>query len=51
MTASGAPVDDVVEHGPFTPLQKSVVTFCFVLNMLDGMDVVAISFADRKSVV
>jgi AAHS family 4-hydroxybenzoate transporter-like MFS transporter len=35
----------LIDHGPMTGLQLRAVTFCFFLNMLDGIDILAISFA------
>jgi len=35
----------LIDHGPMTGVQLRAVTFCFFLNMLDGIDILAISFA------
>lgn len=35
----------IVDHGPLTSVQKRVIAICFSLNLLDGMDVLAISLA------
>lgn len=51
-TTSGVRYDDciarirsTINDRPMTPTQVLVVTLCFVLNMLDGMDVVLMSYA------
>jgi MFS transporter, AAHS family, 4-hydroxybenzoate transporter len=35
----------LIDHGPMTGLQLRAVSFCFLLNALDGIDILAISFA------
>ncbi len=35
----------LVDNNPMTPLQIMVVLICFMLNMIDGMDVVMMSYA------
>jgi MFS transporter, AAHS family, 4-hydroxybenzoate transporter len=35
----------LIDHGPMTGLQLRAVSLCFVLNALDGIDILAISFA------
>ena len=37
-------VKELIDNGPVTCLQITVITVCFALNMLDGFDVLAISF-------
>ncbi len=39
------PIRKLIDESPLTPLQIGVIGVCFFLNMLDGMDVLAISFA------
>lgn len=36
---------ELIDKAPVTGIQVSVVAVCFVLNMLDGIDVLAVSFA------
>jgi benzoate transport len=38
-------IREIIDHGPMTGLQLRAVSFCFFLNMLDGVDVLSISFA------
>lgn len=38
-------IQQVIDHAPITKLHIRVLAICFVLNMLDGMDVLIISFA------
>lgn len=38
-------VREIIDKAPVTRLQIAVVAVCFVLNMLDGIDVLAVSFA------
>jgi AAHS family 4-hydroxybenzoate transporter-like MFS transporter len=38
-------VREMIDKAPVTSLQIAVVAVCFVLNMLDGIDVLAVSFA------
>jgi benzoate transport len=35
----------LIDHGPMSGAQMSAVSLCFWLNMLDGVDILAISFA------
>jgi len=35
----------VIDHGPLSSLQIRVIALCCLINMLDGLDVLAISFA------
>lgn len=37
-------IREIIDNGPITRLQYVVVLLCFTLNMLDGFDVLAISF-------
>ena len=37
-------VNELIDKGPMMPLQFIVIAACFVLNILDGFDVLAISF-------
>jgi MFS transporter, AAHS family, 4-hydroxybenzoate transporter len=37
-------IREIIDNGPITRLQYTVVLLCFTLNMLDGFDVLAISF-------
>ena len=39
------PVRALLDDSPFTRQQMLVIGICFVLNMLDGMDVLAIAYA------
>lgn len=39
------PVKDLLADKPMSPLQFATVLVCFVMNMLDGMDVLVISYA------
>ncbi|WP_018619974.1 MFS transporter [Spirosoma luteum] len=39
-----APLTSPVESTRLTPLQYAVVSICFLMNMLDGMDVMVISY-------
>jgi AAHS family 4-hydroxybenzoate transporter-like MFS transporter len=39
------PIRELIDESPLTGLQITVLAVCFFLNMLDGMDVLAISFA------
>lgn len=34
-----------IDEGRITPLQYAIIALCFLLNMLDGMDVLVIAFA------
>ncbi len=38
-------VREVIDKGEITAVQISVLAICFMLNMLDGIDVLAVSFA------
>lgn len=38
-------VREIIDKAPVTGIQIAVVAVCFVLNMLDGIDVLAVSFA------
>ena len=38
-------IREIIDHRPMTGLQLRAVSFCFFLNMLDGVDVLSISFA------
>ncbi|MEX2525391.1 MAG: MFS transporter [Gammaproteobacteria bacterium] len=38
-------VREVIDRGELTAVQISVLAICFMLNMLDGIDVLAVSFA------
>lgn len=40
-----ADIASAIEHQPMTPFQTVAVGICMVLNMIDGFDVLAISFA------
>jgi AAHS family 4-hydroxybenzoate transporter-like MFS transporter len=46
-TLGDSPVDirHLIDHGPMTGLQLRAVSLCFFLNALDGIDILAISFA------
>ena len=35
----------LIDHGPMSGAQLRAVSLCFWLNMLDGLDILAISFA------
>jgi AAHS family 4-hydroxybenzoate transporter-like MFS transporter len=38
-------VREIIDKAPVTGIQIAVVAVCFILNMLDGIDVLAVSFA------
>jgi len=38
-------VQDLIERGPITRLQVTVISMCCILNTLDGFDILAIAFA------
>jgi len=38
-------IREIIEQGPLKPVQLLVICLCFSLNLLDGMDVLAISLA------
>jgi benzoate transport len=38
-------IREIIDHGRMSGLQLRAVSFCFVLNMLDGVDILSISFA------
>ena len=38
-------IRNTIDESPITPLQVVVIALCFFINMLDGMDVLAISLA------
>lgn len=38
-------VNTLIDESPLTNLQRTVIAVCFTLNMLDGMDVLAIAYA------
>lgn len=40
-----ASVREIIDEAPLSGLQVTVIAVCFFLNMIDGMDVLAISFA------
>lgn len=37
-------ISDPIEKGPFSGFQIAVILMCFTINMIDGFDIVAISF-------
>jgi MFS family permease len=38
-------IREILDHGPMTGLQIRTIAICFVLNMLDGLDIASISYA------
>lgn len=42
---AAADIRSIIDSGPMRSTQLVVIALCFVLNMFDGMDVLAISFA------
>lgn len=45
MSTSASPVIRVIDEISVTPLQIAVVILCFILSMLEGFDILAISYA------
>ena len=44
MTSSADRLHDAIAHGPMSPLQITTVVICLAINLIDGFDVLAISF-------
>lgn len=38
-------IRELMDSGPMSPLQVGTIAICFLLNMLDGVDVLSLSFA------
>ena len=44
MPSSADRLHDAIAHGPMSPLQVTTVVICLAINLIDGFDVLAISF-------
>lgn len=41
-------LSELISNNPMTPIQIIVVAVCFILNMIDGMDVLVVSFTGSE---